>query len=98
MRAFEVISDADAEGLARLRRSAEGRVVPLPSVFSPTDADVTLLALGFAGAEVGALAVSYARTGGRVKATSRANIASSFVSDCCFHSDILRWRVAYGGW
>lgn len=63
LRGFEVISDADAEGLARLRRSAEGKAVPLPGVFSSTDADVTLLALGFARAEVGALAVPYARRG-----------------------------------
>ena len=61
LRAFEVISDGDAQGLARLRRSAEGRAVPLPGVFSSTDAEVTLLAIGFARAEVGALAVPYAR-------------------------------------
>lgn len=63
MRAFDVMSDRDADGLSRLRRSAEGRAVPLPAVFSATDADVTLLALGFARAEVGALAVPYARRG-----------------------------------
>ena len=63
LRGFEVISDADAEGLARLRRSAEGRAVPLPGVFSPRDADITLLAIGFARAEVGTLAVPYARRG-----------------------------------
>lgn len=60
---LELISDADANGLSRLRRSAEGRSIPLPGVFSPTNADVTLLALGFARAEVGALAVPYARRG-----------------------------------
>jgi hypothetical protein len=63
LRWFEVISDADADGLTRLRRSVEGRAVPLPRVFSPTNADITLLALGFARAEVGALAVPYARRG-----------------------------------
>lgn len=63
LRAFEVVNDRDAEGLSRLRRSAEGKAVPLPGVFSPTDADVTLLALGFARADVGALAVPYARRG-----------------------------------
>jgi len=62
---FEVISDADRDALTRVRRSAEGRAVPLPGVFSPTNADVTLLALGFARAEVGALAVPYARRGTR---------------------------------
>lgn len=63
-RAFEVMGDAELEGLVRLKRSAEGRAVPLPGVFSPTDADVTLLALGFARSEIGALAVPYARRGG----------------------------------
>lgn len=63
LRAFEVVNDRDAEGLSRLRRSSEGKAVPLPGVFSATDADVTLLALGFARAEVGALAVPYARRG-----------------------------------
>jgi hypothetical protein len=63
LRAFEVVSDRDVERLARLRRSAEGRAVPLPGSFSSTDGGVTLLALGFARAEVGALAVPYARPG-----------------------------------
>lgn len=61
LREFGVISAVDAEGLSRLRRSAEGRSVPLPRIFSPTDTDVALLALGFARAEVGAVAVPYAR-------------------------------------
>lgn len=63
LRAFEVVTDRDIEAFSRLRRSAEGRAVPLPGVFSPTDADITLLALGFARSEVGALAVPYARQG-----------------------------------
>lgn len=63
LRAFEVVSDRDVDGLARLRRSAEGRAVPLPGVFSANDTDVRLLALGFARGEVGALAVPYARRG-----------------------------------
>lgn len=61
LRAFELVTDRDAEGLSRLRRSSESKAVPLPGVFSATDADVTLLALGFARGEVGALAVPYAR-------------------------------------
>lgn len=61
LRSFELLNDRDAEGLSRLRRSAEGRAVPLPGVFSGTDEDVTLLAIGFARGEVGALAVPYAR-------------------------------------
>ena len=61
LRAFEVVSDRDLEASARLRRSAEGRAVPLPGLFSGTDGDVALLALGFARGEPGALAVPYAR-------------------------------------
>ena len=37
--------------MGRLRRSAEGRAVPLPGIFSGTDDDVALLALGFARGE-----------------------------------------------
>jgi hypothetical protein len=61
LRAFEVVSDRDLDAYARLRRSAEGRAVPLPGLFSGTDDDVTLLALGFARGEPSALAVPYAR-------------------------------------
>lgn len=64
LRAFEVVSDRDVELLVRLRRSADGRAVPLTGVFSATDADLTQLALGFARAEVGALLVPYARWAG----------------------------------
>jgi len=61
LRSFDVVSDQALEGYARLRRSAEGRAVPLPGVFSGTNDDVALLALGFARGEPGALAVPYAR-------------------------------------
>jgi hypothetical protein len=61
LRAFEVVSDRDLDAYARLRRSAEGRAVPLPGLFSGTDDDVALLALGFARGEPSALAVPYAR-------------------------------------
>ncbi|WP_437969158.1 BrxE family protein [Sorangium sp. So ce260] len=44
-----------------LRRSAEGRAVPLPSPFSGTNDDVALLALGFARGEPSPLAVPYPR-------------------------------------
>ena len=37
--------------------------MPLPGIFSGTDDDVALLALGFARGEPGALAVPYARRG-----------------------------------
>jgi hypothetical protein len=61
LRAFKLVSAVDLEAYARLRRSAEGRAVPLPAVFAGTDADIALLALGFARGEPGALAVPYAR-------------------------------------
>jgi hypothetical protein len=61
LRSFEVVSDGELEAGAKLRRSAEGRAVPLPAMFSGTDGDVALLALGFARGEPGALAVPYAR-------------------------------------
>jgi hypothetical protein len=61
LRGFEVVTDGDLQACAKLRRSAEGRAVPLPGVFSGTDSDVALLALGFARGEPGALAVPYAR-------------------------------------
>lgn len=61
LRAFELVTDEEVEASAKLRRSAEGRAVPLPGVFSGTDADVALLALGFARGEPGHLAVPYAR-------------------------------------
>jgi hypothetical protein len=60
--AFELVTDRDAGAYSKLRRSAEGRAVPLPGVFSGTGADVALLALGFARGEPGALAVPYMRT------------------------------------
>lgn len=61
LRAFEIVSERDVAAYAKLRRSAEGRAVPLPGIFSGTDADVALLALGFARGEPSALAVPYAR-------------------------------------
>ncbi|MBL8841977.1 MAG: BrxE family protein [Planctomycetes bacterium] len=61
LRTFEVVSERDVEAYGKLRRSAEGRAVPLPGTFSSTDADIALLALGFARGEPSALAVPYAR-------------------------------------
>jgi hypothetical protein len=62
LRSLEVVGDQDLAAFAKLRRSAEGRAVPLPGIFGGTDADVALLALGFARGEPGALAVPYARS------------------------------------
>jgi hypothetical protein len=63
LRLFDVIGERDADSFSKLRRSAEGRAVPLPGIFSGTDEDIALLALGFARCEPGALAVPYARRG-----------------------------------
>ena len=59
LRDFDLISDADLGALGRLRRTSEGRAVPVPGVFSGSTSDVTLLALGFARAEIGELGVPY---------------------------------------
>lgn len=61
LHSFGTITTEELELFSRLRRSAEGRAVPLPAQFSGTNRDVTLLALGFGRAEPGALAVPYAR-------------------------------------
>ena len=61
LRTLEIVDDSDIERFTKLRRSAEGRAVPLPGVFSETDDDLALLTLGFAKGEPGSLAVPYAR-------------------------------------
>jgi hypothetical protein len=57
-------SERNAEAFSKLRRSAEGRAVPISGVFTGSDDDVALLALGFARAEPAALAVPYAKRHG----------------------------------
>ncbi|MBM3493676.1 MAG: BrxE family protein [Armatimonadetes bacterium] len=54
-------SVGDLEAVSKLRRSAEGRAVPLPGVREVTDPLITQLAAGFARGEPGKLAVPYAR-------------------------------------
>jgi hypothetical protein len=63
LRNLDLVSPTDVEHAARLHRSAEGRAVALPAVFSGSSEDLALLALGFAHGEPGALAVPYARRG-----------------------------------
>jgi len=60
LRALELVSDQDLAAFQKLRRSAEGRAVPLPEAFAGRAEDVALLALGFARGETGALAVPWA--------------------------------------
>lgn len=59
---LELVADADLAGYAKLKRTAEGRAVQLAASFKSRDADIRLLALGFARGEPGALAVPYARS------------------------------------
>jgi hypothetical protein len=59
LRSFDVVDERDLERYAKLRRSFEGRAVPLPGVFSGSDADIALLALGFGRGEPAAPAVPY---------------------------------------
>jgi hypothetical protein len=61
LQSFDLIAEEDSELFSRLRRSAEGRAVPLPASFTATNRDITALAIGFARGEPGALAVPYAR-------------------------------------
>jgi hypothetical protein len=61
LQSFNLITDDESQLFSRLRRSAEGRAVPLPAPFTGTNQDVASLALGFARGEPGALAVPYAR-------------------------------------
>ena len=57
----ELVGDGDVNTFTRLKRSAEGRAVPLPGTFDCSDQDIRLLALGFGRSEAGALAVPYMR-------------------------------------
>lgn len=61
LRSFDLVSDRELEAYGKLKRSAEGRAVPLPGIFGGTDSDVALLALGFGRGEPSALAVPYSR-------------------------------------
>jgi hypothetical protein len=58
-----LVSPDEVEASTRLRLSAEGRAVPLNILFSPTNKDVAMLALGFTRCEPGKLAVPYAKRG-----------------------------------
>lgn len=61
MKMLGLASDNELETASKLRRSAEGRAVPLPGVHLVTDALITQLAAGFSRGEPGKLAVPYAR-------------------------------------
>lgn len=61
LREFDLVTDSDLQAFTKLRKIADGRAVPLPGMFSESNSDAALLALGFARGEVGALAVPYLR-------------------------------------
>jgi hypothetical protein len=61
---LDLVDQAQIETVGKLRRSAEGRAVPLSGAHQPDDAAITLLAAGFARGEKGSPAIPYARLEG----------------------------------
>lgn len=61
---FGLIDQPILDAVGKLRRSAEGRSVPLPGTHQPNDEIITLLAAGFARGEKGNPAIPYARLEG----------------------------------
>jgi hypothetical protein len=59
--AFDLTDGSQVEAVGKLRRSAEGRSVPLAGTHRPDDDIITLLAAGFARGEPGSPAIPYAR-------------------------------------
>lgn len=64
MKQLGLVSDDDCDAVSRLRRSGEGRAVPLPGVHVVTNTLISQLAAGFSRGETGQLAVPYARMDG----------------------------------
>jgi hypothetical protein len=64
LRQRDLLSDLHAETIQTLRRSAEGRAVPLPGEHELDDDLIALLAGGFSKGEKGAPAIPYARVAG----------------------------------
>lgn len=64
LQAFELLDPSHLNDVQKLRRSAEGRAVPLPGTHEPNDKVITLLAVGFARGDPAAPAVPYARLEG----------------------------------
>src|SRR5690606_36968681 len=53
LRELNLISQPQLDAVAKLRRSAENRAVPISGSFRPDDNIITLLAAGFARGETG---------------------------------------------
>ncbi len=62
--ALDLLAEAQAEAVGKLRRSAENRAVPISGTHQPADDIITLLAAGFARGEAGNPAIPYARLEG----------------------------------
>ena len=61
---LNLVSHPQLDAVAKLKRSAENRAVPLPGVHRPNDEIITLLAAGFSRGEPGNPAIPYARLAG----------------------------------
>ena len=61
LQTLSLVEDTPLSLLSKMRRSAEGRAVPVTTVYSGSNEDIKLLALGFTRAEVAPFAVPYAR-------------------------------------
>ena len=59
--ARDLVGDGDVAAFTRLKRSSEGRAVPLPGTFVSSDQDIRLLAIGFGRSESTKLAIPYMR-------------------------------------
>ena len=64
LRRLELLDEAGAGEAQKLKRSAEGKAVPIPGTPSANDAALTLLAAGFSRGEPARLAVPYLRLEG----------------------------------
>jgi hypothetical protein len=61
LKGLQLLTSDDLDAASRLRRSAEGRAVPIPGVHVISNGLLSNLAMGFARGEPGKLAVPYAR-------------------------------------
>ena len=58
---LDLLSQSQFDTVAKLRRSAENRAVPISGTYRPNDNIITLLAAGFTRGEAGNPAIPYAR-------------------------------------
>ena len=61
MQEIELVTPVQVEAVGKLRRSAEGRAVPIPGAHAPNNDVLTLLAAGFSRGVPGSPAVPYAK-------------------------------------